>query len=98
MAIDGTYKIEYATPMGKQEVVLKFITNGNVLTGTATSQNQTGVIQNGVVNENAFEFLMEAKGPIGKMKVNVKGSVDGNSIAGNLKTQLGGMPFKGMRL
>ena len=37
MAIDGTYKIEIDTPMGKQEATLTLKTAGDKLSGTAES-------------------------------------------------------------
>jgi hypothetical protein len=53
MAIDGTYKIEVDTPMGKQEATLTLKTDGEKLSGTEESffgkNDFTGSVQGDTV-------------------------------------------------
>jgi len=98
MAIDGTYNITVNSPMGKQEGSFTYKTDGSSLTGTATASGETVDIQDGKVSGNDFEHTMKMKTPMGKMKVNVKGTVDGDKISGTFKLPFGAMPFEGTRV
>ena len=98
MAIDGSYMIHFKTPFGKQEATFTFVTEGDVLTGTANLGDASSPLSEGKVNGNELAFLMDAKTPMGKMKTTVNAIIDGDKITGTLKMTLGTTPFEGNRV
>lgn len=98
MAVDGTYKIIAKSPLGKQEGGFTYKTEGDVLTGTATAGGETVTVDGGKVNGDNFEHTMYMKTPVGKSKVKVKGTVEGDKISGTFKLLIGSMPFEGTRV
>jgi hypothetical protein len=98
MAIDGTYKIEIESPMGKMEETFIFKTKGNVLTGKVESQMGTNEI-NGKVDGNNFSWESDIQSPMGSMHLTITGKVDGGAISGDVKVgDFGSSPFKGKRV
>jgi len=98
MAVDGTYKIEIDSPMGKMESKLTFKTKGNVLTGKTESQMGTNDFT-GKVNGNEFSWESEIESPMGKMNLTYKGKVTGNDISGEVTAgNFGSSPFKGKKV
>ena len=98
MAIDGTYKIEIDTPMGKQEATLNLKTDGDKLSGTTESAfgktDFTGTVKGGTV-----AWSMEISSPMGNMKLDYSGKVSGNDISGSVKAgDFGSSPFKGKKV
>ncbi len=98
MPIDGTYKIEIDTPMGKMEETFVFKSKGSVLTGQAESQMGKSDI-NGKVNGNKFSWENDIESPMGKMHLTITGEVTGDNISGEVKAgDFGSSPFKGKRV
>jgi hypothetical protein len=98
MAVDGTYKIEIDTPMGKMEEKFTFKTKGAVLTGKVESQMGTRDIT-GKVSGNQFSWESDVESPMGKMHLSFTGKVTGDDISGEVKTgDFGTSPFKGKRV
>lgn len=98
MAIDGAYKIEIDTPMGKQEATITFKTDGDKLSGSADSmmgkQDFTGT-----VNGNDLAWTMDINSPMGEMKLEYTAKVTGDDIAGEVKAgNFGSSPFKGKKI
>ena len=56
MAVDGTYKIEIDTPMGKQEAKLTLKTAGEKLSGTMESSLGKTDFSGGTVKGNAVSW------------------------------------------
>jgi hypothetical protein len=99
MAVDGTYKIDVDTPMGKQESKLTLKSAGAKLSGTTESSFGTTNFTGGTVKGNEFSFSMEITSPMGQMKLDYKGKVAGNAISGEVKAgDFGTSPFKGKRV
>jgi len=99
MAVDGTYKIEIDTPMGKQESKLTLKAAGAKLSGTMESSFGTTKFTGGTVKGNDVSWNMEIDSPMGKMKLDYKGKVAGNDISGDVKAgDFGTSPFKGKRV
>jgi hypothetical protein len=99
MAIDGTYKTELDTPMGKQESTLTLKTEGGKLSGS--SENQFGRLDfsGGTVNGDSFAFTLNISGPMGDMKLEYTGQVSGDDISGVVKAgDFGATPFTGKRV
>ncbi len=98
MAVDGTYKIEVDTPMGKMESTLTFKTAGTKLHGTMESPMGKNDFT-GTVKGNEVSWGFEISGPMGNMKLDYKGKVAGNDISGEVKAgDFGSSPFKGKRV
>lgn len=98
MAVDGTFEITVETPMGAQAGKLEFETEGNTLTGSMEGLMGTDPIQNGTVNGEEFEFMVEPKSPMGRLKVTVKGKVEGDELTGQATTPFGPAPITGKRV
>lgn len=98
MAIDGTYKIEIETPIGKQESTLVLKTDGDKLSGTAESMMGKNDIT-GTVKGDEITFDLNINSPMGEMKLGFRGKVTGNDIAGEVKMgDFGSSPFKGKKV
>ena len=98
MPVDGTYKIEIDTPMGKMEEKFILKTKGNVLTGKTESQMGSHNIT-GKVSGNQFSWESDVDSPMGKMHITVSGKVAGDAISGEMKAgDFGVSPFKGKRV
>ncbi len=98
MAIDGTYKIEIDTPMGKQEATLTLKTSGGKLTGTADSAFGKSDFT-GTVKGNEVAWDTEISSPMGQMKLEYTGKISGNDISGEVKAgNFGSSPFKGKKV
>jgi hypothetical protein len=97
MAINGTYKIAAASPMGKLEGIMVLRADGETLSGTLTAMGNTAKFLNGRADGDAFEFGIEAKTPMGPMKITVKGTVGEDKVSGSFITSFGQMPFEGGR-
>ncbi len=99
MAVDGTYKIEIDTPMGKQESKLTLKAAAGKLSGTMESSFGTTNFSGGTVKGNEVSWSMEITSPMGKMKLDYKGKVAGNAISGEVKAgDFGTSPFKGKKV
>ena len=46
---------------------------------------------------NTFRFKAEVSTPLGKLNMEIDGTLDGGSITGNFKTPMGPMPYTGER-
>jgi hypothetical protein len=99
MAIDGTYKIEIDTPMGKQESRLTLKAGGTKLSGTMESPFGTNAFSGGSVKGDEVAWSLEISSPMGNLKLDYKGEVKGNDISGEVKAgNFGTSPFKGKRV
>jgi hypothetical protein len=98
MSVDGTYKIEIDTPMGKQEAKLTLKTAGNKLSGSMESSFGKMDFSGGAVKGNEVSWSTEINSPMGNMKLDYKGKVAGNDISGEVKAgDFGTSPFKGKK-
>ena len=99
MAVDGTYKIEIDTPMGKQEATLTLKTDGDKLSGTSESVFGKMDFSGGTVTGDNIAWSMEISSPMGSMKLEYTGKVSGDDISGDVKAgDFGTSPFKGRRV
>ena len=83
VTVDGAWKMVLATPMGPQEMVAKFTTDGEVLKGVLESPEGSQAFE-GSVKGNALKWDMKVTKP---MPITLKYDlvVDGNSISGKAK-------------
>lgn len=98
MAIDGTYKIEILTPMGKHEFTLILKRAGSRLTGIADGTLGHSEFT-GTVKGNNVAWINPVHTPMGEIKMEFTGKIDGNDIVGELKAgDFGTSPFKGKKV
>jgi hypothetical protein len=97
MAVDGTYEISIQTPMGNQTGTLTLKTNGTDLTGTSEVMGAESPLQNGKVDGDAFDFMVEASTPMGAIELTIKGKVDGDELTGEATSPFGPAPMSGKR-
>ncbi len=98
MAIDGTYKIIAKAPMGNQEGILIYKMEGDALTGSMTQGKNVFEFENGKFDGTHFEHVMKFKTPMGAIKTNVSGTLDGENISGTFKAMMTTMHFSGTRV
>ena len=99
MSVNGTYKIEIDTPIGKQEATLILITDGVILRGSTESLMGSQTFSGGTVNGDQVSWNMEINSPIGKMELTYNATVSDNVISGEVKAgNFGISPFKGVRI
>jgi hypothetical protein len=99
MAVDGTYKIEIDTPIGKQEATLSLRTDGGKLNGTVASALGDMNFSGGTVSGDELMWIMEINSPLGDVKLDFKSRVTGSDISGEVRAgTLGTSPFKGKKV
>ncbi len=98
MAIDGTYKIEILTPMGKHEVTIILKRAGSNLTGIADGTLGHSEFT-GTIKGNNVAWIDLVNTPMGEIKMEFTGKINGDDISGEVKAgNFGTYPFKGKRV
>lgn len=97
MTVDGTYKIEVKSPMGKQKMTITLVQDGASVSGNVADRRAVNEFSDGVVNDNEFSFEFKMKSPMGVIDSACSGKVEGDKISGITKTPLGNAPFEGVR-
>jgi hypothetical protein len=99
MAVNGIYKITMKTPMGNQQVTWTLKVDGGSLSGAAEDAMMGRTeFAGGSVNGDEFSFTLNPKTPMGPIKVDIKGTVQGDQISGNAVSSFGPAPFTGIRV
>ena len=98
MAIDGKYVVRFKTPVGKKEAHFIFSTADGVLSGTSIDGADERPIRDTVMTGNDLQYTFDAKGPVGKMKLKAKATIEGDKISGTFKSFAGTIPFEGERV
>lgn len=98
MAVDGSYTITVHTQIGDQMRKMTFKTEGSVLKGTSEDPIAGVVAITGTVNGNVVEWTQNVDTPKGLLKVDFKGTVDGDKISGQAVSEFGPSPFDGTRV
>ncbi|HIT90969.1 MAG TPA: aminomethyl transferase family protein [Candidatus Merdenecus merdavium] len=96
--LDGIYNIVVKSPTGDMEGSFHYTTKDGVVTGTATTLGSTVEVVDGIIVGNIFTHTMKVKLGIGRVKITVKGEVNGDSISGVFKTSFGTMSFEGKKI
>ena len=93
MAVEGTYNI---LAKGKEgQFILKM--DGDALAGSINAMGTEAAIEGGTCDGDEFKFFVQGQSPMGKIKMTIKGSVDGDKISGKMKTSIMAIPFEGTR-
>lgn len=98
MALNGTYRVTTRSSMGIADADFIFQTEGDVLTGKVTVMGMEADIQNGKASDKEFSGVVEADSPMGRMKMNLTGAIDGDKIKGVMKAKMGGATFEGGKI
>lgn len=97
MSIDGTWNLTIETPMGAQQSKLEAQTAGATLTGVQTAADNSGAIEDGVVDGEEASWSIKISSPM-PMTLEFKGKVDGDAISGSVKLGMfGSSTFSGVR-
>ena len=86
--ISGIWKLTVTTTAGTGTPTLVLTQQGEVLTGTYTGRFGESPIK-GTFKDGAINFTFEASGPMGSAQVTYSGTVDGDTMSGNM--QMGAM-------
>lgn len=97
MSVDGTWKIEMKTPMGKQSGALDLKTDGESVTGTMANDLGSMDISDGKVDGDTATFKAVITEPM-PMTMTWSATVDGDAIKGTVGLgAMGKASFKGTR-
>jgi hypothetical protein len=98
MAVDGSYNITVHTPIGDQKSKVTFKTEGKALSGTSENPMAGVAAFTGTVNGNEVQWTENITTPMGPLKIDFKGTVDGDKISGQAVSMFGPAPFDGARV
>ncbi|MCU1691560.1 MAG: hypothetical protein JWM64_651 [Frankiales bacterium] len=97
MSVDGTWKIDLKTPMGKEAGTLDLRTDGSSLTGTMSNSQGSLEISDGSSDGDTATFQAKVTTPM-RMTMTWVAKVDGDAISGTVKLgMMGKASFKGSR-
>ena len=95
--VDGTWNVTTNTPMGAQKGTVTLTTDGDKLTGNMSGAQGSLDIESGAVDGNDVSWKVDISQPM-PMTLEFSGSVDGDSISGNVKLGgFGNATFEGTR-
>jgi hypothetical protein len=84
MALDGTWNLTMNSPMGARPVTAKFTTDGATIGGEFEGPQGSAPVT-GTLNGNDAAFAATVAGPMGQLELKFTGTVDGDSISGNVQ-------------
>jgi hypothetical protein len=85
VSVDGKWNVVINSPLGRQEGTLDLRADGPTLTGTSTDGRTTVDIFDGTIDGGRLRFAIRIKQPM-PMKLQFDLTVDGDQIAGSVKT------------
>jgi len=84
MALDGNWNLTMNSPMGARPVTANFKTDGGTISGEFTGAQGAAPVS-GTANGNDVAFAATVSGPMGQMELKFSGTLDGDSISGNVQ-------------
>jgi len=98
MTVDGTYNVQVSSSMGTQPATITLKEDGELLTGSIAGDQGTQVFEGGTVEGNNVAWSVQMTGPMGQIKLDFKGTIDGDDISGEIQLgSFGTATFKGAR-
>ncbi len=98
MPVDGVYKIDMETPVGKQQARLTLKASGTKLTGSAEASIGKKDFT-GEVKGDDLSWSIKFDSPMGSVILEFNGKVSGNDIVGKVKAgDFGSFTFKGKKI
>lgn len=96
-ALDGTWNVSIATPMGAQAVDLTLTTDGATVTGTAKNSGGALGVKDGSVEGDTAKFDVDVTVPM-PITLTLTLTATGDAIAGQAKAgAFGSFPVTGTR-
>jgi len=96
-SVDGTWKITLKGPTGAIDTVLVLESRNGALDGTQSGQGMTSPILEARYEGGEISWINQVTKPM-KLKVQFKGTVQGDTISGKAKAGfMGSFPFTGVR-
>lgn len=97
MSIAGNYKVTVKTPVGLQEGSLTLVVDGESLSGSLENAKGSTEFSGGTITGNEVQFATRIKTPMGRLKAQVSGKVEGDKFTGTAKLPLGTAHIEGVR-
>lgn len=98
VTIDGIYKVEMDSPMGKMPATLTMQVNGSAVSGSMESQMGKSEFSGGSVEGDTAAWTVEINSPMGPVSLAITVTVTGDDITGEVDTgMMGKMPISGKR-
>ena len=98
MALDGKYNIRLKTPLGHMKAVVVMEEKDGKCSGSITCLASVAPFENGDVDGNKFKFSAVMPTPVGKIKFDMEGSVDGDEFNAVTDSSLGHIVITGERV
>lgn len=96
-SVNGTFKAVMHSPMGDQDIVFHYETDGDKLTGSVDLMGKTSPVKEGHATSDGFTHKFKMKVPVGSANVTITGHVDGDQLLATLKSPMGKLPLVGRR-
>ncbi len=96
-SIVGTWALEVSAQRGVQHPTLEVAGDKDGYHGVLKGERGQRPVEDIQVEENTFGFPMMVTTPMGEIKVQYSGQVDGDLMQGGIVTPQGSIPFTGKR-
>ncbi len=98
MSVEGQWNVTMETPLGTQRFSLKFSQSAGAWSGTMVAE-KTGASELSALKVDGATVSFETKvsSPMGPLKLDMSGTVQGDTLTGVCKTMLGNANFSAMR-
>ena len=93
----GTWQLTLETPIGKDTPVVILKEEDGSLRGFMEGKMGKPTLEDIRIDGNNFSFKAALKNPMGTMKFDYTGTVEGNSMSGNFFSPMGPTLFTGER-
>ncbi|HBK04512.1 MAG TPA: hypothetical protein DDZ81_01475 [Acetobacteraceae bacterium] len=98
MPVPGTYQITVKTPVGPQQAKLVFCVEGAALSGFIENVKGRSDFSGGTVTGGEVRFSARISTPIGRIRAEIVGRVDGDRFTAAAKLPLGKAEIEGIRI
>ena len=93
---NGLFKVIAKAPiLGRQRGKFFFENKEGSVAGTVTFMRNEVEMTDIVINGNEFTAVAEAPSPMGPVRLDITGAIDGDKISGVMKSNVGDMTFEG---
>lgn len=98
MPIDGTYEVTVSAIGKSVDGTIEMATDGKAVTGIVHIIGQSVPIEAGKLSGNRITGHVHADTPMGRHKLKIDATVDGDSVRGKLKALIGKADFEGRKV
>lgn len=95
--MNGTYHVTLLTPFGQRSGTVIFTDHNGVLSGSIHAMGDTNNFKNGKMDGSTFEFSGSFKAGFLNIPYTANGAIEGNSLNGTVKTNLGAFQIYGVK-